>query len=95
MSRDRRRHVLKKGIAQSAQASSLTLDRLNHALHVVAQHVVHDPAYAPIYERLEREIELERQSMASGVIQRARALLDQKAKGDKRSESISSDAPLP
>jgi hypothetical protein len=59
---------------------SLTeLDRLRAALQTVAELVVVDPVYAPIFARLEAEIDLEESKLSSDVIVRARALAAQSA----------------
>ncbi len=56
-----------------------------------------DTAYTPIFERLEREIELETaaQDGQTAAQARARALLSQRDTGASKSLSISNDAPSP
>lgn len=73
------------------------LERLHAAIEIVAELMLADPAYTPIFERLEKEIKIE---AAAQVVQteaqaRARALLRQRAMGSIKTQSISSDAPSP
>lgn len=58
-----------------ATTNTTELSRLRAALKVVAELVVADPVYAPIFTRLEAEIELEEALLAQDVIGRARAIV--------------------
>ena len=66
------------------------IERLVAALDVVAKLVLFDSTYVPIFERLERELELAR----GDAVARARAVV-QNAKPSTIRASCSSDAPLP
>lgn len=55
------------------------LERLRDALEVVAELVVADPVYAPIFSRLEAEIAQEEAFLANDVVARARAVAAQSA----------------
>lgn len=59
---------------RDASTTTPDLERLRVALGVVAELVVADPVYAPIFTRLEAEIELEEALLAQDVIGRARAI---------------------
>ncbi len=60
---------------QETRTTTPDLERLRAALGVVAELVVADPVYAPIFTRLETEIELEEALLAQDVIGRARAIV--------------------
>lgn len=103
--RDRECHI-KAGSPGSPERSSRCarragatpdLERLQAALGTIAQLVLEDPAYTPIFERLEAELEIETAAQAglTAAQSRARALLRQRATGTKTSLSISSDPPSP
>ncbi|PRX02778.1 UNVERIFIED_ORG: hypothetical protein BCL66_1265 [Martelella mediterranea] len=53
------------------------LARLEDALMIVARLIDTDPVYVPIFERLEREIELEKEKTSNSAVNRARLLLAQ------------------
>ena len=53
------------------------LARLEDALIIVARLIDTDPVYVPIFERLEREIELEKEKTSNSAVNRARLLLAQ------------------
>ncbi|AJY45834.1 hypothetical protein [Martelella endophytica] len=53
------------------------LARLEDALMIVARLIDTDPVYVPIFERLEREIELEKEKTSNSAVSRARLLLAQ------------------
>jgi hypothetical protein len=55
------------------------LERLRGAHNVVAKLVVADPAFAPVFRRLEDEIALEEALAADDVVARARAVVAQSA----------------
>lgn len=55
------------------------LERLRRAHNVVAKLVVADPAFAPVFRRLEEEIALEEALAADDVVARARAVVAQSA----------------
>lgn len=63
----------------------------------VAMLVAEDPAFAPIFERLETELAaaVKKEERLSEAQRRARALLTQKAMRVTSSATCSSDAPLP
>jgi len=63
----------------------------------VAKLVAEEPAFAPVFERLEAELAaaVKREKRLSGAQRRARALLAQKAMRATSSATCSSDAPLP
>lgn len=71
--------------------------RLELALMKVAMLVAEDPAFAPIFERLEAELAAawKKEKRLSEVERRARALLAQNARRATSSATCSSDAPLP
>jgi hypothetical protein len=66
-------------------------------LYKVAVLMESDPALAPVFERLESELEQARQSAGgqSAAQHRAAALLAQRANGSSKAKACSSDAPLP
>jgi hypothetical protein len=82
---------------QNRSASPVDRARIEAALLKVAMLVAEDPAYAPIFERLEAELAAAAQEerRLSEAQQRARALLAQKAIPATSSAICSSDAPLP
>lgn len=53
----------------------------------VARLVEHDPSYAPIFVRLEREIEFERSKLDDDLLTRARALIAQNEIGLSSAET--------
>lgn len=57
--------------------SGHTLERLRKALLKVARLLDQDPAYAPIFVRLEQEIELEQARHHNDILIRARAVVAQ------------------
>jgi hypothetical protein len=71
--------------------------RIEAALLKVAALVAEDPAYAPIFERLEAELDaaVTEERRLSEAQHRARALLAQKAMLATSSAICSNDAPLP
>jgi hypothetical protein len=71
--------------------------RIEAALVKVAVLVTQDPAFAPVFERLEAELAaaVTEESRRSEAQRRARALLDQKAMRATSLATCSSDAPLP
>lgn len=79
----------------SEQASDLT--RLREALKVVAVLLLKSPVYAPIFQRIEEEIEAEEAALAgrSDILERARAVLGHKETGVSKSRSMSKEAPSP
>jgi hypothetical protein len=71
------------------------LARLEAARNKVAQLVIDNPRYGPIFQRLEREIELERQKLSDDLLVRARAVVAQNAMGERSSATISKLPPAP
>ena len=71
--------------------------RIEAALVKVAVLVAEDPAFAPVFERLEAELAaaVKKEKRLSEAQRRARALLAQKAMRATSSATCSSDAPLP
>ena len=71
--------------------------RIEAALMKVAALVADDPAFAPVFERLEAELSaaVKKEKRLSEVQRRARTLLAQKAMRETSSATCSSDAPLP
>jgi hypothetical protein len=67
------------------------------ALLKVAMLVAEDPAFTPIFERLEAELDAaaKEEKRVSEAQRRAKALLAQKAMRATSSATCSSDAPLP
>jgi hypothetical protein len=63
----------------------------------VAMRVADDPAFAPIFERLEAELAaaVKEENRMSEVQRQARTLLAQKARRATSSATCSCDAPLP
>ena len=75
----------------------VSIQRIEAALLKVAALVERDPAFSPVFERLEAELAKAR-ALDSGETEaqrRARALLSQKAKPATNSARCSSDAPAP
>lgn len=62
---------------KGSKQSGSVLDRLHAALVTVAELVVTDPAYGPIFQRLEREVALEEQARTENLLDRARAIASQ------------------
>jgi thymidylate kinase len=81
----------------STSQTQLTVERIEAALLVVAKLLVREPAYTPIFERLETELAEARKAEAgtTAAQRRARALLAQKAKPASNRATCASDAPLP
>jgi hypothetical protein len=71
--------------------------RIEAALMKIAMLVAEDPAFAPIFERLEADLAaaMKKEERLSDAQRRARALLAQKAMRETSSATCSSDAPLP
>jgi hypothetical protein len=71
--------------------------RIEAALMKVAMLVAEDPAFAPVFERLEAELTaaVQKERRLSEAQRRARALLAQKAMRATSSATCSNDAPLP
>lgn len=78
-------------------AKPVYVARLEAALAKVALLVAEDPAFAPVFERLEAELAaaVKKEKRLSKAQRRARALLAQKAMCATSSATCSSDAPLP
>ncbi|SFA59264.1 hypothetical protein SAMN04487972_12349 [Paracoccus halophilus] len=55
------------------------LDRLRSALNFMAELVLRDPSYVPIFTRLEEEIAIEEAKCQDDALARARALIHQNA----------------
>ena len=72
----RERSVARPRFARRPAATASELERLQAALETIAALIIDDPVYLPIFERLEREIELERNR--ADTMARARAVLRQK-----------------
>ena len=85
--------------SQQQPRPSRTVDaaRIEAALVKVAVLVTDDPAFAPVYERLEAELAaaVKKEKRLSEAQRRARALLAQKAMRATSAATCSSDAPLP
>lgn len=65
-------------VSSGRQAESeRALERLNKALLKVARLLEYDAEYAPIFIRLEREIELEKAKLHDDILIRARAIVSQ------------------
>ena len=79
MARAQERHACATGEAPLAfrPTHDSSLSRLEKALRVAAELVIKNPIYAPIFRRLENDIELEKIKRATDVVRRARALLRQ------------------
>lgn len=71
--------------------------RIEAALVKVAALVANDPAFAPVFERLEVELAaaVKKEKRLSEAQRRARALLAQRAMRETSSAACASDAPLP
>ena len=78
-------------------AQPVDAGRIEAALMKVAALVADDPAFAPVFERLEAELAaaVKEEKRLSEAQRRARALLAQKAMRATSSATCSSDAPLP
>ena len=76
---------------------TVSADRIERALIKVAKILQFNPDVAPIFERLERELEdaRAREQQLTDVQRRAKALLDQKAKTSSKSRTCDNDAPAP
>ena len=72
-----------------------TLARLQRALRIVAELVCHDPIYAPVFRRLEQEIEIEEAKLEDDLLIRARAIRAQNEIGASRSVTCWSLPPAP
>ena len=87
------------GVKRSDKSGSLPkpgdLERLQRALRTVAELIVDDPAYAPIFVRLEEEIRLELELLSYDVIGRARAIARQSAISSSSARTCSSPPPSP
>jgi len=85
------------GRHQAAAGRKVSVERLEAALLKVAYLVAHDPAFTPIFERLEAELDLARKEAKAmtQAQQRAKSLLDQKARPARSSAFRAKDAPLP
>lgn len=81
--RDQRNYAKTKAGAHHALRlqSQANIAILESALRYVADLVIQDDIYAPIFVRLEEEIKLERAAQRTEVVSRARAFLHQKATG--------------
>ena len=75
----------------------MSVERLEAALLKVAHLVARDPAFTPIFERLETELALAREKAEAmtEAQQRAKSLLDQKSRPARSSALRAKDAPLP
>lgn len=82
---------------QMHRTNSVDHARIEAALLKVAMLVAEDPAYTPIFERLEAELDAAAKEARrlSGAQRRARALLAQEAMPATSLATCSSDAPLP
>ncbi|ABD56439.1 hypothetical protein Jann_3522 [Jannaschia sp. CCS1] len=82
---------------QARPSETLDAARIEAALMKVAALVAEDPAFAPIFERLEAELTayVQDEMRLNEAQRRARALLAQKAMRATSSATCSSDAPLP
>lgn len=85
------------GRHRSAPGRRVSVERLEAALLKVAHLVARDPAFTPIFERLEAELALARKEAKAmtEAQQRAKSLLDQKARPARSSALRAKDAPLP
>ena len=72
-----------------------TLARLQRALPIVAELVCHDPVYAPVFRRLEQEIEIEEAKLEDDLLIRARAIRAQNEIGASRPVTCCSLPPAP
>ncbi|WP_174801974.1 hypothetical protein [Martelella limonii] len=72
----RERSVARPRFARRPAATASERERLQTAIETIAALMIDDPVYLPIFERLEREIELERNR--ADTMARARAVLRQK-----------------
>ena len=76
---------------------TVSADRIERALLKAAAMLEVDPAVAPVFERLERDLDeaRAREQGESEVQRRARALRAQRATDTRRSRTWPSDAPAP
>ncbi len=88
---------LRPSATRTEPAQPVDTARIEAALLKVAILVAEDPAFAPVFERLEAELAaaVTEESRLSEAQRRARALLAQKAMRETSSATCSSDAPLP
>ncbi len=88
---------LRPSAARTKPAQPVDAARIEAALMKIAVLVAEDPAFAPVFERLEAELTaaVKKEKHLSEAQQRARALLAQKATRATSSATCSSDAPLP
>lgn len=85
-----------RGRRSPARGGSCThLARLETALIKVAHLVIENPRYAPIFERLEREIACERAKLTDDPLARARAVITQNAIGASSAAIVASLPPSP
>ncbi len=82
---------------QTRPSGTLDAERIEAALLKVAALVADDPAFSPVFERLEAELAaaMKKEKRLSEAQRRARALLAQNARRATSSATCSSDAPLP
>ncbi len=78
-------------------AQPVDTERVEAALLKVATLVVEDPAFVPVFERLEADLAaaVKEKQCLSQAQRRARALLAQEAMRAMSSATCSSDAPMP
>lgn len=62
------------------KGAEITVARLEEALLQVAVLMEHQPAFTPIFVRLEAELAAAREAVANGPLARAKALRDQQAR---------------
>ncbi|SFN53807.1 hypothetical protein SAMN05216224_106240 [Thioclava dalianensis] len=82
-------------IRRSQSDAARWLARLVAARDKVALMVAEDPVYAPIFARLDREVALERARQSGDPLERARAIVAQKAIGDSSRAIVSNRPPSP
>lgn len=82
---------------RNCPAKPVDAERIEAALLKVAVLVAQDPAFAPVFERLEAELAmaLTEEKRLTKAQRRARTLLAQKAMRATSSATCSSDAPFP
>jgi hypothetical protein len=85
------------GRHRTAPGHRVSIERLEAALLKLAHLVARDPAFTPIFERLETELDLARKKVKAmtEAQQRAKSLLDQKARPARSSAFRDKDAPFP
>ena len=73
------------------------LARMHRSLMTVAKLLLNDPVYIPIFQRLEKEIAAEEESLRarSDILQRARDVVAHRERGSISACCISSEAPSP